>query len=87
MICLKEGENKLVRKYNKLVRDRIPEIITRKGDVCKCEILSDSEYINMLDKRSRKRSMDTIHCNQYGKGSFVQKIRYNPASNIYSEVV
>ena len=44
-------KNKLVRKYNKLVRDRIPEIITRKGDICKCEILSDAKYINMLDKK------------------------------------
>lgn len=38
--------------YNKLVRDRIPEIIERKpGNKCVIEILSDEEYLKMLDKK------------------------------------
>lgn len=36
-------------KYNKLVRDKIPDIILSKGDKCKTEILSDEDYIKMLD--------------------------------------
>lgn len=35
--------------YNKLVRDRIPEIIEASGKTCKTEILSDEEYLKMLD--------------------------------------
>lgn len=37
--------------YNKLVRDRIPEIIEKSGNKCVTEILSDEEYIEILDKK------------------------------------
>ena len=38
-------------RYNKLVRDRIPEIITNGGKQCECSTLSDDEYITMLDAK------------------------------------
>ena len=37
--------------YNKLVRDRIPEIIEKSGNKCVIEILSGEEYIELLDKK------------------------------------
>ena len=37
--------------YNKLVRDKIPEIIEESGKACEVEILSDEEYLKMLDKK------------------------------------
>lgn len=37
--------------YNKLVRDRIPEIIKTKGGTCKTRILSDEEYAQKLDQK------------------------------------
>jgi len=37
--------------YNKLVRDRIPEIIEASGKRCECSILSDEEYLAMLDAK------------------------------------
>ena len=37
--------------YNKLVRDKIPEIIEASGKTCQTEILSDEEYLQMLDKK------------------------------------
>lgn len=37
--------------YNKLVRDRIPEIIEKDGKTCKTEILSGDEYIKMIDAK------------------------------------
>ena len=37
--------------YNKLVRDKIPEIIEVSGKACETEILSDEEYLQMLDKK------------------------------------
>lgn len=35
--------------YNKLVRDKIPEIIRKSGKECNVEILSDEKYLQMLD--------------------------------------
>ena len=37
--------------YKKLVRDKIPEIIEASGKICETEILSDEEYLEMLDKK------------------------------------
>ena len=37
--------------YNKLVRDKIPEIIEADGKTCETEILSDAEYIEMIDAK------------------------------------
>ena len=37
--------------YNKLVRDRIPEIIEASGKTCKTEILPDDEYLKMIDAK------------------------------------
>ena len=37
--------------YNKLVRDKIPGIIEASGKACEMEILSDEEYLQMLDKK------------------------------------
>ena len=37
--------------YNKLVRDRIPEIISARGAMCETEILSDADYLALLDKK------------------------------------
>ena len=41
----------MVKVYNKLVRDRIPEIIEESGNECKVEILSDEEYLRMVDAK------------------------------------
>lgn len=37
--------------YNKLVRDKIPEIIEADGKTCKIEILSDEKYLEMIDAK------------------------------------
>lgn len=41
----------MTKTYNKLVRDRIPEIIEAKGDKCEINILSDEEYLKMIDAK------------------------------------
>lgn len=38
-------------KYNKLVRDHIPEIIEANGKRCVCSTLTDTEYLAMLDAK------------------------------------
>ena len=37
--------------YNKLVRDKIPEIIEKDGKSCTTEILSDKDYLKMIDAK------------------------------------
>ena len=39
------------RKYHKLVRDRIPEIIESSGKTCITEILTDENYLCMIDAK------------------------------------
>ena len=41
----------MIKTYNKLVRDRIPEIIEASGAECKTEILSDERYREMIDAK------------------------------------
>ena len=40
-----------VTVYNKLVRDRIPEIIESNGQQCACETLEGKRYLEMLDAK------------------------------------
>ena len=40
-----------IKTYHKLVRDRIPEIIEASGTECHIEILSDEEYLKMIDAK------------------------------------
>ena len=42
---------KKIRKYDKLVRDNIPEIIVQQGNVPVIRELSESEYISELEKK------------------------------------
>ena len=46
-----EGEETMVIQYNKLVRDRIPEIIESSGKSCTTEILSAEDYLRMIDAK------------------------------------
>ena len=41
----------MTKTYNKLVRDRILEIIEASGEYCKTQILSDETYLKMLDAK------------------------------------
>lgn len=37
--------------YNKLIRDKIPEIIENSGKICVCETLPEDEYIEFLNAK------------------------------------
>ena len=41
----------MTKQYNKLVRDRIPEIIQSAGKSCTIEVLSDEDYLRMIDAK------------------------------------
>lgn len=38
-----------MKTYNKLVRDRIPDIIAADGKKCSISVLSDDEFLKMVD--------------------------------------
>ena len=40
-----------MKQYDKLVRDRIPEIIEKDGRTCKTIVLSDEECLEYLNKK------------------------------------
>ena len=40
-----------IKTYNKLVRDLIPDIIEASGNECRTRILSNEEYLKMLDAK------------------------------------
>lgn len=40
-----------LKVYNKLVRDKIPEIIEADGKTCETRILSNDEYLKMIDAK------------------------------------
>ena len=39
----------MIKVYNKLVRDKIPQIIEADGKTCKTEILDEKKYLEMID--------------------------------------
>lgn len=41
----------MIKRYNKLVRDRIPEIIQGSGKACSTRILTQDEYVAALDAK------------------------------------
>ena len=41
----------MIKKYNKLVRDHIPAIIEASGKTCVTEVLSDEDYLRMVDAK------------------------------------
>ena len=41
----------MINKYHKLVRDRIPEIIEANGQKCITEVLSEEDYLKMVDAK------------------------------------
>ena len=53
-----------IKKYNKLVRDRIPEIIEAGGSTCVTEILSDEDYLKMVDAKLDEELAE-YHQDQY----------------------
>jgi len=41
----------VIKTYNKLVRDYIPDIIRSSGKSCTTEVLSDENYLRMIDAK------------------------------------
>ena len=75
--------------YHKLVRDRIPEIIEKDGKQCVCSILSEEDYLLLLDRKldeelkeyQESKSMEeladlleVIHAVARARGSSIEEV-------------
>lgn len=47
--------------HNKLVRDRIPEIIASSGNSCETEILSDADYLTALWQKLIEEAEEVVN--------------------------
>lgn len=54
--------------YNKLVRDKIPEIIENSGKTANTEILTDFKYIKLLDEKL------TEECEEYQESKEIEEL-------------
>lgn len=54
--------------YNKLVRDRISEIIRSNGQTCVCEVLPDGEYLQKLDEKLNEE------CGEYQESKSIDEL-------------
>lgn len=49
-----------MKVYNKLVRDKIPQVIKSKGGECKTEILDNERYLTELNKKLLEETNEYI---------------------------
>lgn len=50
----------MIKTYNKLVRDRISEIIENTGKKRKTDILADEDYLKMIDAKFDEELADLL---------------------------
>lgn len=50
--------------YNKLVRDRIPEIIERDGKRLSTRILDEDEYVSYLNEKLKEELAEYLKCEE-----------------------
>jgi hypothetical protein len=50
----------MIRKYEKLVRDKIPDVIKQDGRSYQCEVLDDKRYREELDKKLLEEATEFV---------------------------
>jgi predicted house-cleaning noncanonical NTP pyrophosphatase (MazG superfamily) len=55
-------------KYEKLIRDKIPEVIEKSGGICKTHVASESEYKELLKVKLVEK------CKEYVKGGSSEEL-------------
>lgn len=65
-----------MKTYNKLVRDKIPEIIKSEGRVTKTRILNDEEYRRELNKKLQEEVKEYIEDNNVEELADIVEVIY-----------
>ena len=71
-----EKLNRNVKIYNKLVRDRIPEIIEKDGRKAKTKILDDEEYRKQLNKKLQEEVKEYLEDNNVEELADIVEVVY-----------
>lgn len=50
-----------MKYFNKLVRDKIPEVITGNGDSCKTKVLQEDEYKKELNNKLLEEANEVVN--------------------------
>ena len=75
MIRFIKGDDSM-RIYNKLVRDKIPEIIKEKGDLAETRELSDPEYLKELNKKLKEEVVEYLKDNNVEELADIVEVIY-----------
>ena len=65
--------------YNKLVRDRIPEIIRADGKECETEVLEDGAFLAALDKKMTEELQEYFESHSAEELADLLEVIYRPA--------
>ena len=76
-----------MKKYNKLVRDKIPEIIEADGKKCEIEIASKQEHYNLLKQKLIEETEEFLEDENLDKLADIMEVLFALAENLgYKEV-
>ena len=75
-----------MKKYNKLVRDRIPEIIRADGKECEVEVVSGREKYELLEKKLMEEVNEFLEDKNLEELADVMEVLFGLANDMgYSE--
>ena len=66
-------------KYNKLIRDRIPEIIEKNGQTARVRVLNEAEYLAKLDEKLGEELAEYLEDGQVGELADLLEVVYAAA--------
>lgn len=75
-----------MKVYNKLVRDRIPEIIEKSGSTCEIEIVNEKEKEELLEKKLLEEVNEYLEDKNIEELADVMEVLFGLANELgYSE--
>ena len=64
----------MMKIYNKLVRDKIPEIVKSNGETAKTRILSDNEYLDELNKKIQEELVEYLESGEIEELADIEEV-------------
>ncbi|MGL4740230.1 MAG: phosphoribosyl-ATP pyrophosphohydrolase [Sarcina sp.] len=75
-----------MKKYNKLVRDLIPQIIQSDGKICECEIANKEMHYRLLEDKLKEETGEFLQDKNLEELADIMEVIFALADNLgYSE--